>query len=223
MILAIDGPAGAGKSSVAKTVAERLNFHYLDTGAMYRATAWLALYRGISLDDIDALIFLAQHEPVTFANSGKNSQSNTICIAGHDVTNEIRTAEIDKAVTPVCKIAGVREALVEQQRAISKTENIVVEGRDIGTVVFPNAEVKVFLTASANARAKRRALQNKERGVGETDEKLILEDIIRRDREDANRDIAPMKPAKDAIKLDSTDYSFEEVCEIISNLVKEKM
>ena len=168
MIIAIDGPAGSGKSTVAKEVAKMLGFHYLDTGAMYRSIAWLALERGISLDDDEAVADLARTETVVFSHEEGNPLPSGVAIAGHDITLEIRTPRIDKAVSPVSAIPAVREALTQQQRAIAASENIVMEGRDIGTVVFPRAELKVFLTASAEERARRRALQNAQRGFGET-------------------------------------------------------
>lgn len=222
MIIAIDGPAGSGKSTVAKLVAKKLGFHYLDTGAMYRCIAWLALKRNISLDDEKSLTDLAHQERIVFSHEDKNPIATGVSIAGFDVTNEIRTSIIDKSVSPISAVAGVRNALVEQQRRIAQGDNIVMEGRDIGTVVFPRAEVKIFLTASAQERAHRRSLQNIERGFGETDEQKIYEDIKRRDKADSTREIAPLKAADDAISLDSTALSIEEVCEAIAKVVQEK-
>ncbi|MGN0072831.1 MAG: (d)CMP kinase [Coriobacteriales bacterium] len=222
MIIAIDGPAGSGKSTVAKQVAKMLGFHYLDTGAMYRSVAWLALERGISLDDAVAVARLAREEAVVFSHEPGNPLPSGVEIAGHDVTLEIRTPRIDKAVSPVSAIPEVREALTQQQRAIAASENIVMEGRDIGTVVFPNAELKVFLTASAEERARRRALQNAQRGFGETDQAAILADIIRRDQADSTRSVAPLRPAEDAVQLDSTGMGIDEVCEAIANLARRR-
>lgn len=220
MIIAIDGPAGSGKSTVAKKVAKLLDFHYLDTGAMYRCIAWLALERGVSLDDADAVAELAASEPIVFAHEAGNPLPSGVSIAGVDVTLEIRTPRIDKSVSAVSAIPAVREALTNQQRTIAASDNIVMEGRDIGTVVFPNAEVKVFLTASAEERAKRRALQNAERGFGETDAAVILADIIARDEADSTRDVAPLKPADDAHMLDTTGMTIDEVCEAIAALAR---
>lgn len=222
MIIAIDGPAGSGKSTVAKLVAKELGFHYLDTGAMYRSIAWLALEQGIALDDVGAVALLAQQNEVVFAHEEGNPLPSGVKIAGHDVTTEIRTPRIDKAVSPVSAIPAVRDALTQQQRAIAASDDIVMEGRDIGTVVFPNAEVKVFLTASAEERARRRAAQNAERGFGETDESVILADIIRRDEADSTRDVAPLKAAQDAVSLDSTALSIDEVCAKIAELARAK-
>ena len=222
MIIAIDGPAGSGKSTVAKEVAKMLGFHYLDTGAMYRSIAWLALERGISLDDDEAVADLARTETVVFSHEEGNPLPSGVAIAGHDITLEIRTPRIDKAVSPVSAIPAVREALTQQQRAIAASENIVMEGRDIGTVVFPRAELKVFLTASAEERARRRALQNAQRGFGETDEAAILADIIRRDESDSTRAVAPLRPAEDAVMLDTTGMGIDEVCAAIANLARRR-
>ena len=222
MIIAIDGPAGSGKSTVAKEVAKMLGFHYLDTGAMYRSIAWLALERGISLDEDEAVADLARTETVVFSHEEGNPLPSGVAIAGHDITLEIRTPRIDKAVSPVSAIPAVREALTQQQRAIAASENIVMEGRDIGTVVFPRAELKVFLTASAEERARRRALQNAQRGFGETDEAAILADIIRRDDADSTRAVAPLRPAEDAVMLDTTGMGIDEVCAAIANLARRR-
>ena len=222
MIIAIDGPAGSGKSTVAKEVAKMLGFHYLDTGAMYRSIAWLALERGISLDDDEAVADLARTETVVFSHEEGNPLPSGVAIAGHDITLEIRTPRIDKAVSPVSAIPAVREALTQQQRAIAASENIVMEGRDIGTVVFPRAELKVFLTASAEERARRRALQNAQHGFGETDEAAILADIIRRDEADSTRAVAPLRPAEDAVMLDTTGMGIDEVCAAIANLARRR-
>ena len=198
-----------------------LGFQYLDTGAMYRSVAWYALEHGVSTDDVDALADIAQEKSIEFRAAEDDTQPSRVFIDGVDVTDEIRTPRIDKAVTPVSAIPEVRSALVLQQRAIASTQNVVMEGRDIGTVVFPNAEVKVFLTASAEERARRRAAQNRERGFGEVDESAILKDIIRRDEADSTRAASPLKPADDAHMLDTTDLSIDEVCEIIAAFARE--
>lgn len=222
MIIAIDGPAGSGKSTVAKKVAKILGFHYLDTGAMYRSIAWLALERGVALDDAAGVAQLAASYPIVFAHEEGNPLPSGVSIDGHDITLDIRTPRIDKSVSAVSAIPAVREALTNQQRAIAADDNIVMEGRDIGTVVFPNAELKVFLTASAEERARRRALQNAERGFGETDAAVILADIIARDEADSTRDVAPLKPAQDAVNLDTTGMTIDEVCEAIAKLARER-
>ena len=220
MIIAIDGPAGSGKSTVAKKVAKLLGFHYLDTGAMYRSVAWLALERGVALDDACELARLAAENPIVFAHEEGNPLPSGVSIAGCDITLAIRTPRIDKSVSAVSAIPAVRDALTNQQRAIAASDDIVMEGRDIGTVVFPNAEVKVFLTASAEERARRRALQNVGRGFGETDAAVILADIVARDMADSTRDVAPLVAAKDAVSLDTTGMTIDEVCEAIAELAR---
>ncbi len=221
MIIAIDGPAGSGKSTVAKQVARMLGFQYLDTGAMYRSVAWYALEHQVNPDDVDALARIAQEKSIEFRAAQDDAQPSRVFIDGVDVTGEIRTPRIDKAVTPVSAIPEVRSALVLQQRSIESTHNVVMEGRDIGTVVFPNAEVKVFLTASAEERARRRAAQNRERGFGEVNESAILQDIIRRDEADSTRTASPLKPADDAHMLDTTDMSIDEVFETIAAFARD--
>ncbi len=220
MIIAIDGPAGSGKSTVAKEVARRMGFHYLDTGAMYRAVAWLALEEGVALDDAATLGELARTQAIEFQHEPGNPIATGVTIAGRSCTTQIRTAEIDKAVTPVSATPAVREALVEQQRAIAASNNIVMEGRDIGTVVFPNAEVKIFLTASPEERARRRSNQNLSRGVGEVNTQVILADLIRRDEADSTREVAPLKPAEGAVELDTTALSIEQVCAQIQQIAE---
>ena len=220
MIIAIDGPAGSGKSTVAKQVARMLGFHYLDTGAMYRSVAWFALENGIALDDVDGLASIASEQPIVFSHEGTDPMPSGVSIGGVDVSSEIRTPSIDKAVSPVSAIAQVRSALVVQQRAIAQTQDVVMEGRDIGTVVFPQAEVKVFLSASPAERARRRAAQNRERGFGEVDEQAILQAIIARDEADSTRAVSPLKPADDAHMLDTTDMTIDEVCETIAGFAR---
>lgn len=219
MIIAVDGPAGSGKSTVTKEVARRLDFHYLDTGAMYRCVAWYANEHGVAFDDEAKLARIAAEEPIVFTHEEGNPLPTGVSIAGIDVTDMIRTPEVDRIVSQVSAVPAVREALVEQQRAIAAHDDIAMEGRDIGTVVFPNAEVKVFLTATAEERARRRAKQNRERGFGETDEAVILADIIARDEYDSSREIAPLKCADDAVELDTTGLSIDEVCDKIAALV----
>lgn len=218
MIIAIDGPSGAGKSTVAKAVAKKLDFDCLDTGAMYRAVAWSALQDGTALDDATALESIARNRPIAF---GRDGGMQTVAIGGTDVTDAIRTAEIDRAVSPVSACPEVRDALVDQQRRIGRTGNYVVEGRDIGTVVFPDAEVKVFLTASPEERAHRRVRQNVDRGVGSIDYETVLADIIRRDDIDSNRATSPLKAADDAVAMDSTGTYIEDVIDQICALAQQ--
>ena len=223
MIIAIDGPSGAGKSSVSVEVARILGFSCLDTGAMYRAVAWQAVQDGVSFDDVDKLGQIARTREIEFAHEEGNPKPVGVSIGGADVTKAIRTREIDQAVSPVSAVPAVREALVAQQQRIGNAGDYVVEGRDIGTVVFPAAEVKVFLTASNEARAERRVLQNKERGVGSIDFEEVLADIVRRDELDSSRAASPLKPADDAIHIDSSDMTMQEVIDEICALAKKAM
>lgn len=220
MIIAIDGPAGAGKSSVARAVAKKLGFRCLDTGAMYRAVAWLAVQEGAALDDEARLGQIAQSCTIAFQHDEGDPIARGITINGHDVTEAIRTSQIDKAVSPVSAAASVRAAMTEQQRRIGMAGDYVIEGRDIGTVVFPQAELKIFLTATNEERAHRRVRQNADRGVGSLDYAEVLADIIRRDEADSSRASAPLKPADDARIIDSTDTYIEDIIENICVLAK---
>lgn len=222
MIIAIDGPSGAGKSSVAKAVAKKLGFSCLDTGAMYRAVAWQALENGAGLDDAQALGSIARGYDIEFGHVEGEPVPKRVFIGGNEVTRAIRTAEIDRAVSPVSAVPAVREALVDQQRRIGRAGDYVVEGRDIGTVVFPEAEVKVFLTASNEERARRRVLQNAERGVGSTDYDEVLADLVRRDEADSSRAASPLRAADDAEHIDSTAHAIEEVVDMICALAEER-
>ena len=195
MIIAIDGPAGAGKSTVARLLAERLAFRYLDTGAMYRALTWLALERGISLDDREALADLARRHEVTV-------NGDSVEIGGHEIGAAIRTVEIDRIVSSVARHDEVREILRERQRALAAAGDAVMEGRDIGMVVCPNAEVKVFLTADPEERARRRT--DERPGLGAD---ALATDLRLRDRSDAKQ----LEAAPDAERIDTTHLGIEEV------------
>ena len=225
MIVAIDGPAGSGKSTIAKEIASQLHFKKLDTGAMYRAVAYAALSRGIDLDDEPAIEELARTIDIRFTSS--TGEDTKISIDGVDASREIRTPEVDANVSKVSAYPGVRDAMLVHQRRAAEHADIVAEGRDIGTVVFPNAEVKVFLTADPRERARRRVLQ-RHAGEGlssqdierEIDETLAA--LKRRDKLDASRDVAPLVPAGDAVHVDSTSHSIAEVVSIIERLIAEK-
>ena len=221
MIVAIDGPSGAGKSTIAKIVAKTVGFSCLDTGAMFRSIAVLALKKGISLDDDAAVGALATENEITFTFDDNEERTQHVFIAGKEVTSAIRTAEVDKAVSPVSAAPSVRAALLEQQRRIGNAGNYVVEGRDIGTTVFPQAEVKIFLTASAEERARRRVSQNEARGIGSVDYEEVLADIIRRDQADSTRAVSPLRQAEDAYLLDSSDLTIDQVVEAICSRVKQ--
>jgi cytidylate kinase len=207
MIVAIDGPAGAGKSTVARRLAERLRFRYLDTGAMYRALTWLAMNRGIPLDRADELARLAMEYPVTFDDQGR------VWIAGTDVTASIRQARIDRQVPVVARHPPVREVMRERQRQLGSEGDVVIEGRDIGTVVAPNAEVKVYLNADSSVRARRRQEERPDIGGD-----ALATDLRLRDQSDAAR----MRPADDAVQIDTTELEVEDVVDQIEHLVRER-
>jgi cytidylate kinase len=205
MIVAIDGPAGSGKSTVASMLAQRLGFLYLDTGAMYRALTWLARRDGLALDDGAALSDLAREHPVSFSAEGK------VAIDGEDVSAEIRNAEIDRLVPVVARHPEVREVMRERQRSLGAVGDSVIEGRDIGSVVTPAAEVKVFLVADEAERARRRSADRP--GVGA---ETLAVDLRRRDE----RDALNTQPAGDAVLLDTTSLSVDEVVDRIAELVE---
>jgi cytidylate kinase len=207
MIVAIDGPAGSGKSTVAVTLARRLGFRYLDTGAMYRALTWLALRNGLELEDAAALAELARAHAVSFGPEG------SVQIDDHDVTSAIREPVIDRNVPTVARHPEVRQVMRERQRALGAEGDAVIEGRDIGTVVAPNAEVKVFLVAEEAERARRRSADRPGHGHEE-----LAEDLRRRDE----RDAVNTQPAEDAVRLDTTDLTVDEVVERIERLVAER-
>ena len=207
MIVAIDGPAGAGKSTVARALAERLGFRYLDTGAMYRAVTWLAMQRRVDLGDAKALAELARAEPVTFDDADR------VWIAGTDVTSSIRGARIDRMVPVVARHPPVREVMRDRQRQLGRDGNVVIEGRDIGTVVAPDAAVKVYLTADRDERARRRSAERP--GIGAD---ALATDLRVRDEKDAER----MQPAADAQEIDTTSLEVEDVVDRIESLVRER-
>ena len=208
MIVAIDGPAGAGKSSVARALAVRLGFRYLDTGAMYRALTWLALRRGIALDDVLALEVLARENPITF------DAGDGVSIAGHDVTALIREPVIDSSVPIVARHADVREVMRERQRSLAEQGDSVIEGRDIGVVVAPHADLKVWLIADPQVRAKRRHAERDGISVD-----TLADEMRRRDE----RDAANTHRAEDAIEVDTTSLSLSEVIDRIEGLLRERV
>lgn len=205
--IAIDGPAGAGKSTVAKRVAEKLGWLYVDTGAMYRAVALLALRQGVSFDDGAALTALAQTARIELLPA---AQGCRVLLDGEDVSEAIRMPEVGSAASPVSAVSGVRRALVAQQQAMAAAKPVVMDGRDIGTVVLPDAPCKVFLTASPQVRARRRALELQAKGI-KADVDEIAADIAARDQRDSSRAHSPLRQADDARLLDSSACSIDEV------------
>jgi cytidylate kinase len=218
LIVAIDGPAGAGKSSVSKIVARRLGFTLVDTGAIYRCVALEARRRGLALDDDASLEALLKTLHVAFKVEG---EINHVFLAGEDVSDAIRTPENSLAASQVSSRPVVRSHLLELQRrlALEATTGAILEGRDIGTVVFPDADVKVFLFANPEIRARRRYEELFEKG-SEKPLGQVLSEQNKRDREDSEREVAPLKPAGDAVQIDSTDLPLSEVVERIEALVK---
>lgn len=214
--IAIDGPAGAGKSTIAKAVAEELGFVYIDTGAMYRAIGLGAVRRKVNTTDAEAVEAILDDLAVTIRHS-ENGQ--LIYLNGEDVSQAIRMPEISVAASNVAVIPAVRLKLVELQRNLAEETNVIMDGRDIGTYVLPDAQLKIFLTASPEARAQRRFSELKEKGV-ETTYEEVFRDMEFRDRNDSGREFAPLKPAEDSILIDSTDLSLAETVEKIAKLAK---
>lgn len=214
--IAIDGPSGAGKSTIADLVAEKLSYVHLDTGAMYRSVAYAAIKSGLSFDDEEAIVSMIQ------SDFNLSMDDNKIVLNGEDITDKIRTNEISMAASNVSKLSGVRSALVAAQRRIAANKGYILDGRDICDVVLPDAEVKVFLTASAEDRARRRLEQNKEKGIIDDYDK-ILEEIKKRDYQDSHRAISPLKASADATIIDSSDKSIDEVVNMILDLVYKKI
>lgn len=214
--IAIDGPAGAGKSTIAKMAAKKLDFIYVDTGAMYRAMALYFLRREIDAKDEKKIAEACEHINVTIAYQEGEQQ---VLLNGENVNAFIRTEEVSMMTSNTSKYPAVREKLLYLQRELAAANNVIMDGRDIGTCVLPDAELKIYLTASASERAKRRYLEQKERGV-ESDLAQIERDIIARDEQDMNREIAPLKQAEDAVYLDTSDMTIEEVVTKIVSLVQ---
>lgn len=217
LIVAIDGPAGAGKSTLARRVAERIGAIYIDTGAMYRAVALWALRQGIPLEDSIRVVALADHARIEFI-----AGANSIRLNGEDVSAAIRTQQISDAASQIAAIPGVRRAMVTIQREIAQTSSVVMEGRDIGTVVFPDAEVKIYLDASTEIRARRRAEELASKQIP-VDFDELRQQIEERDSRDRNRAASPLLQAVDATYLDSSDLTPEEVEEAILRIIRSRV
>jgi cytidylate kinase len=214
LIIAIDGPSGAGKGTIARTISSELGYRHVDTGAMYRAVGWEARLEGIPLDDEEAVAALARRANIIVENG-------LVEIDGHDVTRAIRTPEVDRIAASVARLPLVRHVLVERQRELGGAGGVVMEGRDIGTVVFPNADVKIYLDASAEERARRRANDSAHTG-SQAGQAAVAEAIAARDKSDTTRAASPLTLAADAVRIDTTDMPIDAVVERVMEIVRQK-
>ena len=215
LIIAIDGPSGAGKGTVSSTLATSLGYRHIDTGAMYRAVAWKAKADNLPLDDDDAVAALALRADIVV-------EGGVVAIDGHDVTRAIRTSDIDKVASAVARLPRVREILVARQRAIGEAGGVVMEGRDIGTIVFPTADVKIYLDASPEERARRRAGDTLHTG-GQAGQEAVAASIAARDKSDTTRTASPLTRAADAVYIDTTGMPIDEVVSTALRLVTKKI
>ena len=211
--VAIDGPSAAGKSTIAKMVAKKENFIYIDTGAMYRCVAYYCLTQKIDLNDEKAVEQAIEHIQIRLTSDNK------VYLNDEDVSNQIRQDQVSLGASCVCKYQAVRSFLVDEQRKMAKAGNVILDGRDIGTVVLPNADLKIYQIASVETRAKRRYLENLERGL-DADLETIKKEIEERDYQDTHREISPLKKAEDAIELDTSSLTLEEVVEQVLTLIQ---
>ena len=217
--VAIDGPASAGKSTVAKLVAKRFGYIYCDTGAMYRSVTWAALAKNITLDNVTAIIKLAQEITISFE---PGAEEQRVFVDDHEVTKAIRSNEVAENVSAVAAIPEVRSEMVKEQRKIATQGGIVMDGRDIGTTVLPNAPVKIFLVASAHERARRRFEENQSKGIATSTLEELQKAIELRDQKDSTRKVSPLTKAKDAIEIDSTHLTINQVVSEISKIIEKK-
>lgn len=217
-IVAVDGTAGSGKGTITKIVAERLNLIAIDTGAMYRCVALAMLEQNIKIEEIEKIEELLNNIKIEFI---EDENGKKVFLNGKDVSLKIRTVEVTEYASPVAAIGIVRQHLVKLQREMAETIDVIMEGRDIGTAVFPNADVKIYLDAAPEERAMRRVKQNKENGI-DTPYEEILQNVIDRDYRDSHREISPLIKAEDAIYLDSTGMTIEEEAEAVIRVIKEK-
>ncbi len=219
-VIAIDGPAAAGKSTVGREIGTQLGYPFLDTGAIYRAMTWTALHRGVDLSDEDALSELAASLSIDVGPPTPESiEPSTIFVDGQDVTRFLRQPEVEAAVSLVSRVAGVRNALVKLQRDLAGRNAVVMAGRDIGTVVLPNADLKLYLDASVEERARRRFAELSALGMDLTEED-VLRDLLRRDRIDSERSVSPLRPAEDAVVMDTDGLTLEKVVQRLMEIVE---
>jgi cytidylate kinase len=217
-VLTIDGPSGSGKGTIARIVAERLGWHLLDSGALYRAVGYAASMAGLDLSDMEAMTRCAETTKITFRDP-KDGRETRVYVNSHDSTDDLRTETVGAVASAIAAIPSVRTALVDKQLSFRRLPGLVADGRDMGTVIFPDAGVKVFLTASAEERAKRRYKQLKDKGLAVTLASLLRE-IEARDARDAARPVAPLKPALDAVLIDSTGMPVDAVVDKVLSLIQ---